>query len=181
MHVFQFIVQDWEVNRGNPKGRIILVLFRLANLCSKRKYMRYVGLPYLLFYRFFVEWILSVEIPWNLRVGKNLTLFHGQCLVINKLAIIGDNCTLRHGTTIGNKMNPDGSYSEAPRLGNHVDVGSNACIIGGIELGDHVKVGCGAVVVRSASPGSVLVGNPAVDKRMDINRLHFMEVQDAEV
>lgn len=158
------MVQDWKINNGNPKGRIILLLFRIANFCSTRKIYYYFGFPYLLFYRFFVEWLFSVEIPWNVKIGKNLTLFHGQALVMNNNVVIGENCTLRHCTTIGNKQLNDHSFSGSPVIGNHVDVGSNVCIIGDITIGDNVKIGCGAVVITSIPKDRIAVGNPAIPK-----------------
>jgi len=164
MNSIYFIFQDWTANQKNTKGRIILILFRMANLCARKKINYYIGFPYLIFYKIFVEWILSIEIPWNLKVGKNLKLFHGQCLVINKKAIIGENCTLRHCTTIGNKKLRNGSMSRSPTIGNNVDIGSNACIIGDINIGDNVVIGSGAVVVKNIRSNSLAVGNPASEK-----------------
>src|SRR5579875_2482286 len=104
MNFLEFILQDWKANKGNIKGRIILLLFRIANFCSTRKIYYYIGFIYLWFYRILVEWFFSIEIPWNTKIGKNLRLFHGQALVMNNQVVIGDNCTLRHCTTIGNRQ-----------------------------------------------------------------------------
>lgn len=164
MNFFEFIFQDWKVNKGNTKGRIILTLFRLANFCSTRKVFYYLGFPYLVFYRALVEWIFSVEIPWNTQIGRNLSLFHGQALVLTNKVIIGENCTLRHSTTIGNKQASDGGFSGSPIIGDYVDIGSNVCIIGNIQIGANVLIGCGAVVVKNISEWSTATGNPAVAK-----------------
>ncbi len=165
MNFFQFISQDWKVNKGNIKGRIILLLFRTANVCSTRKIYYYLGIPYLIFYKILVEWFFSIEIPWKVKIGKNFILYHGQALVLNDRVVIGENCTIRHCTTIGNKMLQDGSYGASPVLGNNVDVGSNVCIIGDIYIQDNVKIGCGAVVTKNVSGNCIVVGNPAVEKR----------------
>src|SRR5579871_4574975 len=164
MSYFQFIFQDWKINKGNYRGRVITLMFRMANFCSTRKIYYYLGFPYLMFYRFLVEWLFGIEIPWNVKIGKNLTIFHGQALVMNNKVVIGENCTLRHCTTIGNKKLKDGSFSNSPVLGNNVDIGSNACIIGDIYIGDNVKIGCGAVVIRNVPNDHIAVGNPAVSK-----------------
>ncbi len=132
MNFFQFIYQDWKANKGNIKGRIILLLFRAANICTARKAYFYLGIPYLVFYKIFVEWFLCIEIPWRVKIGKNLRLYHGQALVLNGRVVMGENCTIRHCTTIGNKMLSDGSFSASPVIGNNVDIGSNVCIIGDI-------------------------------------------------
>lgn len=165
MNYFRFILQDWKINKGNIKGRIIMVLFRMANFCSTRRIYYYLGLPYLLFYKVLVEWFFSVEIPWNVKIGRNLSLFHGQALVLNNMVVIGNNCTIRHCTTIGNKQLKDGSFSRSPVIGNNVDIGSNVCIIGDIYIEDNVKIGCGAVVTKNISGNCIVVGNPAVEKR----------------
>jgi putative colanic acid biosynthesis acetyltransferase WcaB len=165
MNFFQFVFQDWRVNKGNPKGRIILVLFRVANFCSTRRIYYYIGFFYLLFYKILVEWFFSIEIPWNIKIGRNLHLYHGQALVISNEVVIGENCTLRQSTTIGNKQVANGGFSKSPVIGNFVDVGSNACIIGPITIGDYVKVGSGTVVVKSVSPHSIVIGNPGVERK----------------
>jgi putative colanic acid biosynthesis acetyltransferase WcaB len=164
MNFFEFIVQDWRVNKGNIKGRIILLLFRIANFCSRRRIYYYLGFLYLLFYRILVEWFFSIEIPWNTKIGRNLRLYHGQALVMTNQVIIGHNCTLRQSTTIGNRQTADG-FSTSPVIGNYVDVGSNVCIIGGITINDHVIIGCAAVVVKNASAYCVVTGNPGVERK----------------
>lgn len=167
MSFIEFVCQDWVVNKGNTKGRLILILFRTANFCATRKIYYYLGLPYLIFYRILVEWFFSIEIPWNTKIGKNLSLFHGQALVMTNKVIIGENCTIRHCTTIGNKQ-MCGGFTGSPIIGNHVDIGSNVCIIGPITISDYVKIGSGAVVVKDAEAHSTLVGNPAIERKKSI-------------
>lgn len=168
MNYFSFIFQDWKANKNNSKGRLILLLFRMANFCSTRKIYYYLGFPYLLFYRVVVEWVLTIELPWNITAGKNLVLYHGQCLVVNNKVVIGENCVLRHCTTIGNKQLADGSSSKCPVIGNNVDIGSNVCIIGDITINNNVMIGSGAVVVKSIMENCVAVGNPAIEKQRKI-------------
>jgi putative colanic acid biosynthesis acetyltransferase WcaB len=166
MNFVEFIFQDWRANKGNSKGRIILVAFRLANIATKSKLLFFLSFPYRLSYKIIVEWILTIEIPWNLSVGRNFILYHGQGLVIHKLSLIGENCTLRHCTTIGTKVSNNGTVSSSPILGDNIDVGSNTCIIGGIVIGNNTKIGCGSVVVHNIVGNSVVVGNPAIEKPM---------------
>jgi putative colanic acid biosynthesis acetyltransferase WcaB len=165
MNFFKFIIQDWKVNTGNAKGRTVLFFFRIANFCSTRRIYYYFGFIYLIFYRLIVEWVMGIEIPWDIKIGKNLHLFHGQALVINNKVVIGENCILRNSTTIGNKQLPDGGYSLCPEIGNHVDIGSNVCIIGHIKIEDHVLIGCGAVVVKDVSGDTIVTGNPGIARK----------------
>lgn len=164
-----YIFQDLKNNPKNIKAKIVLVLFRLAQLCRKTpKPFFYILIPYLIVYRILVEWFLCIELPWNTKVGKGLCLFHGQSLVVNDGTIIGENCTLRHCTTIGNKQLPDGSFSNAPNIENNVDIGSNVVILGPITIGEGSIIGAGSVVVKDIEPYSLVVGNPGkIIKRLE--------------
>ena len=161
MNFFAYIFQDWKANRGNVKARIVLTMFRLVNAINRYMLLKIIFFPYLMFYRFFVEWSLGIELPRKLQAGKNLIFYHGQGLVVNFGSIIGENCVLRNGVTIGHKKLADGSHSKCPQIGNNVDIGPNACIIGDVTIGNNVTIGAGAVVVKSIPANSVAVGNPA--------------------
>ncbi|MDP3464762.1 MAG: serine acetyltransferase [Sulfuricurvum sp.] len=157
-----YLFQDWKVNKSNIKGRLVLLHFRLAQLCRRApKPFFYLFIPYLVFYRMVFEWILGIELPWNTQIGSGLKLYHGQGLVVNDHSIIGANCTLRHNTTIGHKELANGEYSASPIIGANVDIGSNSVIIGAIEIGNNVKIGAGSVVVKSLDANGIYAGNPA--------------------
>lgn len=156
------LFQDWAANRGNIKGRLVLVCFRLAHLLRQSPLTFILFLPYFLWYRVTVEWFLCIELPWKTRVGPGLRIFHGQALVINDGTVFGSECTLRSSTTIGNVRRPDGTYSECPVFGDRVDIGANAVVLGPITIGDDVVIGAGAVVVKSVPARHVARGNPAV-------------------
>ncbi|RZL97973.1 MAG: serine acetyltransferase [Pedobacter sp.] len=139
---------------------MVMCLFRTASLIRSSKILIILFFWYLLFYRFFVEWVLAIELHWNFKVGPNLRLLHGQGCVINGQVVMGQNCSVRHLTTIGNKQMADGRFSNSPRIGNNVDIGANAIIIGDITIGDNVVIGAGSVITKSIPANSVVVGNP---------------------
>lgn len=155
------IFQDRRANKGNPKGMLVMVLFRTAHLLRQSTLTFILFLPYFLCYRFFVEWVLGIELPWKTRIGPGFRIDHGQALVVNDGTVFGAGCTVRNSTTIGNKRLKDGTYSIAPRIGDRVDIGANAVIIGPVRIGDDVAIGAGAVVVKDVPSGHVAVGNPA--------------------
>lgn len=157
-----YLFQDWNANKGNVKGRIITVAFRLAfwvrNLPAP---LWLLGIPILVLYRISIEWILGVELPFKTSIGKGLVVQHGQSLVVNDGTIIGENCVMRNSCTIGIKKNQSGAKSKAPILGNNVDIGANSVIIGPITIGDNVIIGAGSVIVKDVPSNVVVVGNPA--------------------
>ena len=100
---------------------------------------------------------LGLEICNN-SVERGLFICHSGSIVINGEARIGKDCILHGDNCIGN----DGSNSEAPIIGDNVDIGVGAKIIGDVKIADNIVVGAGAVVVDSFNVArSVIVGVPA--------------------
>ncbi|MNG29745.1 Serine acetyltransferase [compost metagenome] len=71
--------------------------------------------------------------------------------------MIGENCVIRQGVTIGNRKSGD----DVPTIGDNVDIGAGAVIIGKIKIGDNVKIGANAVVLKDVPDNCTAVGNPA--------------------
>ncbi|RCH54619.1 serine acetyltransferase [Mucilaginibacter hurinus] len=161
MNPIAYLFQDWKANRKNIKGQLVLFMFRLVSLINRSMIAKVIFFPYLVFYRFFVEWGLGIELPRKLKAGKGLIIYHGQALVVNQSVVLGDNCVLRNSVTIGHKKLADGTLSACPRIGSNVDIGANACIIGDVTIGNNVIIGAGAVVVKDIPENSIAVGNPA--------------------
>lgn len=162
MNFIQLIFQDWHANKGNIKSQVVLIMFRFCHILRMLPSpWWYFFAPILVIYRIVVEWILCIEIPCKTNIGRNLILHHGQALVINDHTTIGENCTLRNSTTIGNKQLKNGGYSGNPWIGDNVDIGANAVIIGPVRIGNNVKIGAGTIVVKDVPPNSITCGNPA--------------------
>lgn len=105
------------------------------------------------------RFITGIEIHPGATIGRRVVIDHGMGIVIGETAIVGDGCLLYKGVVLGGTTLRQAKRH--PTLGQNVVVGSNACILGDIELGDGVKVGSGSVVVRSVPPGATVVGVPA--------------------
>lgn len=156
------IFQDWRANAGNKKTQLVLLAFRIAqSIRRSRRPIYMLGIPYLVFYRVTVEWLLCIELPWNTQVGPALRLFHGMGLVINDQTIIGRNVVLRHNTTIGVKETLPFGTQAAPIIGDDVDIGAHVIILGPIRVGNGARIGAGSVVIKDVPAGATVVGNPA--------------------
>lgn len=101
----------------------------------------------------------GVEIHPAAQIGKRFMIDHGMGVVIGETTIIGDDCLLYQGVTLGGTGKETGKRH--PTLGNNVTVGVGACVLGDIYLCDNVKVGGGAVVVKDVYEPCTLVGVPA--------------------
>lgn len=153
---------DWSANRGNLKGRLVMVGFRLAAACRRLPApLWWLTVPYLIWYELAIVWTLGIELRYRTNIGPGLRLFHGQALVVHEGTVIGAHCTLRQSTTIGAKQLADGAQSACPVIGDGVDVGANAVILGAVRVGDRAVIGAGAVVVKDVAAGDVVAGNPA--------------------
>jgi putative colanic acid biosynthesis acetyltransferase WcaB len=163
--ILSYLRSDWSVNRRNPRGLVILAMYRVAHHAMLRwrvtLFHRLLWGIYLIFYRFVTEFILGCEIQAGAVIGKSLILDHGFSVVINRSAVIGSNCRLRHGVTIGCNVRPDGSQGPSPRVGNFVEFGANAVAVGGIEIGDRAKIAGNSLVVEDVAQDTTVMGVPA--------------------
>lgn len=101
----------------------------------------------------------GIEIHPGATIGKGLFIDHGSGVVIGETAVVGDNCTMFHGATLGGTGKEKGKRH--PTIGNNVFIGSGAKILGNITVGDNVKVGANAVVLKNVEENSTVVGIPA--------------------
>ncbi|MBL7714146.1 MAG: serine O-acetyltransferase [Bdellovibrionales bacterium] len=107
----------------------------------------------------FSRFLTGIEIHPGAKIGKRLVIDHGMGLVIGQTSVIGDDCILFHGVTLG------GTHFEKkkrhPTLGNHVVIGAGAKILGNIRIGDGVRVGANSVVIQDVPDHTTAVGIPA--------------------
>jgi serine O-acetyltransferase len=89
---------------------------------------------------------------------KGLTIYHHGSIIVNPIAKIGENCKLHGNNCIGNS----GLTETCPMIGNNVDIGFGAVIIGDVQIADNIKIGANAVVNKSfLDPGITIAGVPA--------------------
>ncbi len=105
------------------------------------------------------RWLTGIEIHPGAKIGCRVFIDHGMGVVIGETAVIGDDCTLYHGVTLGGTSWKKGKRH--PTLGNGVVVGAGAKVLGPITVGDGARVGSNTVVLKNVPPGATVVGIPS--------------------
>jgi len=105
------------------------------------------------------RWLTGIEIHPGATIGRRFFIDHGMGVVIGETSVIGDDCTLYHGVTLGGTSWDKGKRH--PTLGKNVVIGAGAKVLGPIMLGDGARVGSNAVVVKDVPAGATAVGIPA--------------------
>ena len=101
----------------------------------------------------------GIQIGWHTQIGEGLVLVHCGDIAVNNEAVIGKNCTLYQGVTIG--MEFRGERKGNPVIGNNVWIGSNACVVGHVTIGDDVLIAPLSFVNFDVPSHSIVIGNPA--------------------
>lgn len=104
------------------------------------------------------RWITGIEIHPGALIGRRFFIDHGMGVVIGETSVIGDDCTLYHGVTLGGTTWQKGKRH--PTLGNGVVVGAGAKILGPIEIGNNARIGSNTVVLKKVPAGATVVGIP---------------------
>jgi serine O-acetyltransferase len=105
------------------------------------------------------EIFCGISIGSTAVIGRRLSIEHHGCIVIHGNSVIGDDCLIRHGVTLGNTGFDD--PFGAPKLGNRVQIGAGAKILGRITVGDDAIIGANAVVIGDVPDGAAVGGVPA--------------------
>ena len=117
--------------------------------------------PFSLVYRILfkgVQIATGIELPCEATVGRNFVIDHFGGIIVSGYTRFGDNCRIRSGVVIGLSRVDDPC---APVIGNNVDIGAGAKLLGNIRIGDNVCIGANAVVIRDVPSDSIAVGVPA--------------------
>lgn len=164
--MFRILKQDLNAYRkGNGKIQWdepsipCVVLYRIGQSIRKIKFTPFrvllsmFHLP--LFFLF--NTVIGIYIPRGAQIGGGLRIFHHGCIIINPDTVMGENCILRQGVTIGTR---NGDH-DVPRIGNNVEFGAGCKVLGNIRIGNNVTIGANAVVLRDIPDDSIAVGIPA--------------------
>ncbi|MBR3096168.1 MAG: serine O-acetyltransferase, partial [Clostridia bacterium] len=121
----------------------------------------------------------NIEIHPGATIGRRFAIDHGTGVVIGETAVIGDDCLLYQGVTLGGTGKDHGKRH--PTLGNNVMVGAGAKILGPFTVGDNSNVAAGSIVLSEIPPNCTAVGIPARIVKQDgirVDRLDQIHVAD---
>lgn len=114
------------------------------------------------FWQKVIEILTGITIPAAVKIGHSFYIGHYGGVIINGTVVIGDNCNLSQGVTLG--VSGVGDKRGTPIIGNNVYIGANATLVGKVTIGDNSLVAANSLVNKSFQANSVLIGVPAVLK-----------------
>lgn len=102
--------------------------------------------------------VTGVEIHPGAVIGRRVFIDHGMGVVIGETAVVGDDCLIYKGVVLGGTT-PERTKRH-PTIGKGVTIGSNACILGAVDIGDGARIGSGSVVIKDVEEYGTVVGIP---------------------
>ena len=192
--MFDNIKNDIKIiKERDPAAKSSAQIFFLYNGLHAMIYYRLAHKLYNKKHYFLARWVsqhakfkTGIEIHPAAQIGKGLFIDHGTGVVIGETAVIGENCVIYQGVTLGGTGKDVGKRH--PTLGNNVMVGSGAKVLGPVNIGDNTKIAAGAVVLSDIPENSTAVGVPARivirnGKRIDqdLDQIHIPDPVSQEI
>lgn len=101
----------------------------------------------------------SIDIVPGAEIGPGLRIDHPMGIVIGGKVIIGENCTILHGVTLGTRfLRPEDYDNEYPVIGDNVDIGCNATVLGKVKIGSRAKIGANSLIIKNVPSDTTVTG-----------------------
>lgn len=136
----------YRINNGIYTSEIPIILKRML-------------LVFGVFFQKLVEILTGISLPYSARIGDEFYIGHFGGIIISSNAIIGNNCNIAQGVTIGISGRKD--RRGVPIIGNNVYIGVNAVIAGAVEVGDNAVIGANSLVIDMVAANTTVLGVPA--------------------
>ncbi len=143
----------------------VILVYRFGRLIEKIKprfLKRIISIPYYIIFRV-TETVFATSIPKEAKIGAGLRVWHFGQIFINGETVIGKDCILRQGVTIGSKS----EGGKSPVIGDNVEFGANSTVVGDITIGSNCKIGAMSLVMVDVPDNSIAVGIPAKIKPLN--------------
>ena len=163
--MLELLREDWNTYDKDlwRQGFWAMCVYRFGNW-RYRVRPAWLRKPFSLAYRLLrtaIQIVAGIELHCETRVGRRLLIEHFGGIIVSGDAVIGDDVVIRQGVTIGLRTT---GRRGAPVIGNRVDIGAGAKLLGNIRIGDDAVIGANAVVLCDVPAGALAVGVPAVIK-----------------
>ncbi|WP_312028341.1 serine acetyltransferase [Aquabacterium sp. J223] len=163
--MFEHLRADLRAYQGDwgAQGFWVMVVYRFGRWrygVRPALLRKPLSLLYKVLYKL-VQILTGIELPCEVELGRGFVIDHFGGIVISGYAKFGDHCRIRNGVVVGLARVDQPC---APVIGNHVDIGTGAKVLGDIRIGDRVLIGANAVVVTDVPDDHIAVGVPAVIK-----------------
>jgi serine O-acetyltransferase len=163
--MFENLREDWRTYNGDiqRQGLWVMAVYRLGRWRYGIR-SRALRIPFSFVYRglkVLSQIMTGIELPAETKVGHRFLIEHFGGIIISGDAVFGDDCIIRNNVTVGLRRT---GVQGAPHLGDRVDVGVGAVLLGPIKIGNDVSIGANAVVLVDVPDNCIAVGVPAVVK-----------------
>jgi len=160
--MFDNLREDWRTYERDParQGRWVMVVYRFGRW-RYGIHNRWLRLPFSILYKILKllsQILTGIDLPCEVTVGRRFRIEHFGDIIISGDTVFGDDVVIRNGVTVGLKRTNERG---APVIGNRVDIGAGAKVLGPIRIGDDVAIGANAVVLQDVPPNSLAIGVPA--------------------
>lgn len=115
-----------------------------------------------------INWAWGIDLSYTVKVGRRVRIWHHGGIWIGARSI-GNDVHIRHNTTLGVAARDE--TSKKPIIGDRVDIGTGACVLGAVTVGDDCVIGANSVVLKDLPKGSVAFGVPARPVNLKANEL----------
>jgi len=160
--MFDLLREDWRAHgqRWDSRGFWTMMVYRFGRWRYGIRW-RVVRLPFYFAYKLLkviAEILTGIELPCETAVGRRLVIDHFGGIIVSGDVVLGEDCILRQGVTLGLRHT---GQRGSPVIGNRVDIGAGAKVLGPVRIGDDVAIGANAVVLSDVPANSIAVGIPA--------------------
>lgn len=160
--MFDYLREDWHTYHGDlaRQGLWVMWVYRFGRWRYRIR-SRWLRMPFSLLYRVLKlvsQMLTGIDLPCEAQVGRRFCIEHFGGIIISGDSVIGDDVVIRNGVTLGLRHT---GVRGAPTIGNRVDIGAGAKILGPVQIGDDVVIGANAVVIHDVPAAHLAVGVPA--------------------
>ena len=168
--MFSNIKEDFKTYQGDigAQGFWVMLVYRFGRwrYSVRPAIVRKIfSLMYKIFYKC-IQIMTGIEFPCEVEIGQRFKIDHFGGIVVSGYAKFGDDCRIRNGVVVGLKNVEEPG---APIIGNNVDIGAGAKVLGKIKIGNKLRIVANDVLVSDVPDNSIAVGVPAIIKTRSSN------------